>query len=288
MLKKLFVLTISTLVISTLSGCYTHEKQAITPYMSVSGKTKLSLSGNFESNAKGIYHLNGNTDPKAKVWYNYKSGSRIIKNTLHANKDGQFQIVVKNSSPTQEYTDVEINVRLRDLESNSNVASIINNSANFKLRESKDEKKALTYSESKESAEKAQESSDYRAASNKSDNVTTVPHSSTRASNSRYKKISLDTFIANPESYDGKDIQTTGTVSYIQRKPSDNTMDYVVLNNSNSTAATVTEIEVESVHAHHITENTHIVVKGGGLTKTVKLNGQVLKSDIIVDSISKY
>ncbi|MBT9677725.1 hypothetical protein [Levilactobacillus brevis] len=102
---------------------------------------------------------------------------------------------------------------------------------------------------------------------------------------SRYKSVSLDDFIGNPERYEGKNIKTSGTVSYIQRESDNNTMDYVVLNNSDASAATVTEIEVEDMHDNHITEGDNITVEGGGLTQTVKLHGKTLKSDIIVDSV---
>ncbi|WP_203642896.1 toxin Cry1Ac domain D-VI-related protein [Levilactobacillus andaensis] len=102
---------------------------------------------------------------------------------------------------------------------------------------------------------------------------------------SKYKRVSLEDFTGNPDKYDQKLIKVTGNVTYIQRESDNDTMDYVVLSNADNSVATVTEIEVEDMHSHHISEGSNITVLGGGLTKTVKLNDHTLESDIIVDFI---
>lgn len=111
-------------------------------------------------------------------------------------------------------------------------------------------------------------------------------NSSTKSSyRSKYKRVSLESFTDNPDKYDQKLIKVTGTVTYIQRNSDNNTMDYIVLSNSDNTAATVAEVEVEDMHSHHISEGSNITILGGGLTKTVKLNGKTLESDIIEDFV---
>lgn len=111
-------------------------------------------------------------------------------------------------------------------------------------------------------------------------------NSSTKSSyRSKYKRVSLESFTDNPDKYDQKLIKVTGTVTYIQRNSDNNTMDYIVLSNSDNTAATVAEAEVEDMHSHHISEGSNITILGGGLTKTVKLNGKTLESDIIEDFV---
>lgn len=101
----------------------------------------------------------------------------------------------------------------------------------------------------------------------------------------KYKRVSLENFTDTPDKYDQKLIKVTGTVTYIQRNSDNNTMDYIVLSNSDNTAATVAEVEVEDMHSHHISEGSNITILGGGLTKTVKLNGKTLESDIIEDFV---
>jgi len=120
--------------------------------------------------------------------------------------------------------------------------------------------------------------------------------SSTKSSySSRYKKISLSEFTEDTSAYVGKDIQTTGSVIYIQKKSDDHTMYYVVIvpqdeydSSSYSTGhGTATEVSADDVNDHAIQEGDTITVRGGGLQDTVKLNGKTLNSDIIVDSVSK-
>lgn len=111
----------------------------------------------------------------------------------------------------------------------------------------------------------------------------------------RYKKVSLTSFTEDTSSYASKNIQTSGTVAYIQKNPDDSTMYYAVIvpqDEYDSTGystghGTVTEIDVDSMKDNDIHEGDTITVRGGGLQDTVKLNGKTLNSDIIVDSVSK-
>ena len=114
-------------------------------------------------------------------------------------------------------------------------------------------------------------------------------------SGSRYKKVSLAEFTEDTSSYEGTDIQTSGTVAYIQKNPDDDTMYYAVIipqdeydSSGYSTGhGTVTEIDVDTMKENSIHEGDTITVRGGAMTDTLKLNGKTLNSDIIVDSVSK-
>lgn len=146
-------------------------------------------------------------------------------------------------------------------------------------------------SESKEDSEiAASVSKSFQESMSKSDK-----QSSTKSSySSRYKKISLTEFTENTSAYVDKDIQTTGSVIYIQKKSDDHTMYYVVIvpqdeydSSDYSTGhGTATEISADDVSDHDIHEGDTITVRGGGLQDTVELNGETLNSDIIVDSVS--
>jgi len=122
-------------------------------------------------------------------------------------------------------------------------------------------------------------------------------YNSTKPSyNSRYKKVSLTKFTENTSAYEGKDIQISGTVAYIQKNPDNSTMYYTVIvpqDEYDSTGystghGTVTEIDVDSMKDNNIHEGDSITVCGEGLQDTVSLNGKTLNSDIIVDSVSVH
>lgn len=107
-----------------------------------------------------------------------------------------------------------------------------------------------------------------------------------------YTKVDLETFASETDKYVGKNIETSGEVAYIQKNPDDKDIYYVVIlpkDNYTSTGysfGTVTEINIDSFNDKNIQEGKQITVKGGALTSTLKLNGKVLKSDIVVDSVS--
>lgn len=111
----------------------------------------------------------------------------------------------------------------------------------------------------------------------------------------QYVGISLTKFTENTDNYIGKNIQTRGTVAYIQKNPDDDTMYYAVIipqdeydSSGYSTGhGTVTEMDVDTMKENSIHEGDTITVRGGAMTDTLKLNGKTLNSDIIVDSVSK-
>lgn len=128
----------------------------------------------------------------------------------------------------------------------------------------------------------------YDTSSYSQSNSSSSPSHKAQSHNSKYKKVSLSTFTALPDKYDGKFIQTSGDVIYIQRNPHDATMDYVVIvpkGDTNASEGTVTEMDREYVKNQHIVEGSNITVKGSGLTQTVEFNGKTLETDIIVDSV---
>lgn len=297
MLKHFRSISLVLLVASlTLTGCTSHKEKSVSS--TKPKQTKIQLLGNFKSDSKGIYMLRGKTNSKAKVWYHYKSGSKVSKDTFHANKAGNFKILVKNNSSSQKATSIEVNVKANGMKTNFDVASIENKSSAFlsqrseKYKLTSNEKAALTASELRESSKKASENESLKAVEESEDRE----YNSTKSSyKSRYKKVSLVKFTQNTSAYDGKDIQTSGTVVYIQKNPDDNTMYYAVIvpkdeydSSGYSTGhGTVTEIDVDTMKDKNIHEGDTITVRGGGLQDTVKLNGKRLNSDIIVDSVSK-
>lgn len=291
-MNKIAMYFICTVSIGALTGCGTNNSKQVSKKVAT---TKIDLLGNFKSESNGVYNLKGKTNPGAKVWYRYKVGSKTFKNSLLANKSGKFQIRVVNTSADQDTTNVEVDVKAKGLKQNYDVASIENHSSEFVSKRSKrykltsSDKAYLASSRVKASYDKkrnaAKQSSEEERIEKQIDNDSKKSNSTKSSYKSRYKSVSLDDFIGNPERYEGKNIKTSGTVSYIQRESDNNTMDYVVLNNSDDSAATITEIEVEDMHDNHITEGDNITVEGGGLTQTVKLHGKTLKSDIIVDSV---
>jgi len=109
------------------------------------------------------------------------------------------------------------------------------------------------------------------------------------------ESVDLSEFAENPEDYVGKNIKTTGSVIYIQKKPSDENMYYVVIapKDSHTTSGyseghgTVVEVNVDIMEETPIHEGDTITVNGGGLTQMVQLNGKTLKSSIIADSVEQ-
>jgi len=270
-MKKLTTLAVSVLAIGMLSGCGSNNKEAESSQSSsgshVRTITKIQLLGNMKSNKSGIYKLKGMTNPKAKVWYHYKSGTKYVENSLIANKYGKFTINVKNTSVIQKETVIEVNAKVLGLKSNFKIVSIKNcSSAYISGKSTRDSIKADKETQAKyeKNESKAKQSSKDAKQSIRDASISRLVASESRHANSRsstkpsyglhYKHVSLDDFIADPYSYDGKNIKTSGTVSYIQRNPDNSTMDYVVLNDDDDTAATVTEIEVEYIHSYHVTE----------------------------------
>lgn len=297
MLKHFRAINLVLLVASlTLTGCTTHKEKSVSSEKPK--QTKIQLLGNFKSDSKGIYTLRGKTDSKAKVWYHYKSGSKVTKDTFHANKSGDFKILVKNNSSSQKDTSIEVNVKANGMKANFDVASIENRSSEFlshrseKYKLTSSEKAAIVSSESRESSKKASEDESLKVVE---ESESRKYNSTKSSSKSRYKKVSLTKFTENTSAYDGKDIQTSGTVVYIQKNPDDDTMYYAVIipqdeydSSGYSTGhGTVTEIDVDTMKENSIHEGDTITVRGGAMIDTLKLNGKTLNSDIIVDSVSK-
>jgi len=110
-----------------------------------------------------------------------------------------------------------------------------------------------------------------------------------------YKYIDLIKLTEDPYKYGYSLIKTAGTVVYIQTKPSDSNIYYVVIAPKDEYSSSgfsdghgsVTEISVDTMKATPINKGDHITVYGSVLENMVKLNGKELKTDIIVDRINK-
>lgn len=111
----------------------------------------------------------------------------------------------------------------------------------------------------------------------------------------KYKYVSLEKLTENPYKYDAGLVKTTGNVAFIQRNRDDSTMYYVVIAPKDSYSSSgysdghgsVTEIDIDTMKEHSIHEGDKITVYGSVMEDTVKLNGKSLKTDIIVDRVSK-
>ncbi len=110
-----------------------------------------------------------------------------------------------------------------------------------------------------------------------------------------YKYVSLNKLTENPYKYDGGLIKTTGNVLMVQKNGDDHNMYYVVIAPKDSYSSSgysdghgsVTEIDIDTMKEHSIHEGDKITVYGSVMEGTVKLNGKTLKTDIIVDRVSK-
>lgn len=130
------------------------------------------------------------------------------------------------------------------------------------------------------------ESSSYESSKKKSSNKVKVGGLS-------FSKVSLETFTANPDKYEGKNIQTSGSVYYIQKNPDNKTMYFVILvpTDEYSTSGyadgsgTVAQIDVDTMKESNIKTDDQITVDGSGLVGTVSLNGKEIASSIIVDYV---
>jgi len=157
-------------------------------------------------------------------------------------------------------------------------------------------KKDRAYYDSIDSSAAA--SSDKEASSDESDNeesssTTTHKSNKVKVGGLSYSKVSLETFTANPDKYEGKNIQTSGSVYYIQKNPDNKTMYFVILvpTDEYSTSGyadgngTVAQIDVDTMKENNIKTDDQITVDGGGLVGTVSLNGKEIASSIIVDYV---
>lgn len=149
----------------------------------------------------------------------------------------------------------------------------------------KSHKKSSTISKSKESA--SSKISVQKKADKKS-------QASQTSADSRYKKVSLAKFAVNPDKYTGKDIETSGHVTYIQKNPDDENVYYVVIlpedkySSSGYSYGSVVEVNIDSMQESPIHEGDNITVQGGAMSSMLELNGKTLRSDIVVDNVSVH
>lgn len=149
-------------------------------------------------------------------------------------------------------------------------------------------------SEEKSSEEESSEEDDSSDSHHTSDDTSSSSTSSSSDGLS-YKPVELSEFAERPNDYMGKNIKTSGNVIYIQQKPSDKNMYYVVISpqNNHTTSGyadghgTVVEVSIDILNETPIQEGDNITIEGGGLTKTVEYNGKVVNSAIIADNVSK-
>jgi len=152
-----------------------------------------------------------------------------------------------------------------------------------KLLTKKSISESIASSESSASASKDKD----KSSSHKSDTAKTSVRS-------RYKKVALTDFATDPYKYEGKDIETSGHVTYIQKKLDDPNVYYVAIlpkddySSSGYSYGSVTEVNVDTMQESPIHEGDNITVRGGALTEEVKVNGKKLRADIVVDSVTVH
>ncbi|MFC6180310.1 hypothetical protein [Lactiplantibacillus daowaiensis] len=165
--------------------------------------------------------------------------------------------------------------------------------------EAKASSKAAASSKAKASSERIASSKAKSVSESKAKKASAKKESSkksdTKQTGLNYKYVSLSSITEDPYKYDSKLIKTSGTVMYIQKNPDDKNMYYVVIAPKDKYSSSgyseghgsVTEIDIDTMEATPIHEGDHITVYGSVLENTVTLNGKDLKTDIIVDRISK-
>ena len=148
----------------------------------------------------------------------------------------------------------------------------------------------------KDKESSSQEESDESSSSSDSDDSDESSSSDDNSSaDEMYESVDLSEFAENPEKYSAKQIKTSGTVVYVQQKPSDKNVYYVVIGpkDNNTTSGygdghgTVVEVNIDTMEETPLHEGDNITVNGGGLTSVVELNGKTVKSAIVADSVEK-
>lgn len=260
-------------------------------------KTPLKLTNVRESEAstdkQGKFTLHIQTEKGAKTTVSLENsvGDNIGKPytfKLDSKGQGQVKITLQKNWDTKVYR-VTSKINSKKATSKDFVLDNKSTARSEYVRELKEKKEAKRISSSIEESKEDKEFSE-------EDSNTSTETSSTESSSSsvKYKKVGLERFVMNPDKYESTNIQTTGTVTYIQQIPDEDGMDFVVIVPAESYTGhgiasqygTVAQIETDIIKNKGIGKGSTITVYGSGLTDAVKLKGHTLSSSIIVDKVS--
>lgn len=111
-----------------------------------------------------------------------------------------------------------------------------------------------------------------------------------------YEKVSMTTLTDTPEDYDGSNIQTRGTITFIQRDKSNSNMYFVVMVPKDSNTSSgyadghgiVAQIDVDTLKDNNLTEGDDLTIDGGALQNEVTVNNKTVKMSVIVDSVTVH
>ncbi|KJW12834.1 hypothetical protein [Levilactobacillus spicheri] len=111
-----------------------------------------------------------------------------------------------------------------------------------------------------------------------------------------YEKVSMTTLTDTPEDYDGSNIQTRGTITFIQRDKSNSNMYFVVMVPKDSNTSSgyadghgiVAQIDIDTLKDNNLTEGDDLTIDGGALQNEVTVNNKTVKMSVIVDSVTVH
>ncbi|VDG33329.1 Lipoprotein [Lactobacillus plantarum ZJ316] [Lactiplantibacillus mudanjiangensis] len=275
-MKKVVTGIITGLALITLAGCGT------------SSSTKSESDNSSQAVASSKKAAIDNAEAAVISLFNDQEQDHIAKN-LSLSKVAKVKAIV-DSLPSGK-------AKNEMLKSIKNAKSQVIAAAEF----SEDNKKSNA-SESKREASKEKEASISQSqsfashkssvAASKSKSKAKKSSTATTSVKSRYKKISLEDFATNPEKYEGKDIETSGHVTYVQKKPDDPDVYYVAIlpkdnySSSGYSFGSVTEVNIDTMQETPIHVGDNITVRGSGLTGGVQFRGKTLRADIVVDDVT--
>ena len=291
-MKKVVTGIITGLALITLAGCGSSSPTKLSSNTSTSSKSasKLTLLERSQEDTEALFTSSSH---KSLVDNTQKSDINAVKkevlklpdnkakNDLMALLDKAFALLPKQEAKNRSYAD---NLSKKDeasskavKESKAKEASAEKASAILQSKYHASRKSSIAASKSEIKTKKV--------ASKKSSTATT-------SVKSRYKKISLEAFATNPEKYEGKDIETSGHVTYVQKKPDDPDVYYVAIlpkdnySSSGYSFGSVTEVNVDTMQETPIHVGDNITVRGSGLTGGVQFRGKTLRADIVVDDVT--
>lgn len=111
-----------------------------------------------------------------------------------------------------------------------------------------------------------------------------------------YEKVAMTDLTDVPEDYDGSNIQTRGTITFIQRDHSNQNMYFVVMVPKDSSTSSgyadghgiVAQIDIDTLKDNNLTEGDDITINGGALQNEVTVNNKTVKMSVIVDSVTVH
>lgn len=300
-MKKLVTGILTGLALITLVGCSSTNHADSThdaPKKKANSLVKLNKS-KVTANSKNVFTITGKTTRNTPL-YILDSKGKVYDTASSNEKDGTFKITKKASSNTQKYyvtidpkTSIEEKGNSIKKLSNISAFTVIPDNAIVASEKAASASSKSSYIESSKFAASLADDDDDELDYDETEETETNSDSSTKSSSdSRYKKVDLGEFATNPEDYEGKDIQTSGHVTYIQKNPDNEDVYYVVIlpedkySSSGYSFGSVVEVNIDSMDETPIHEDDNITVQGGAMTSMIKLNGHTLKSDIVVDNVT--